>query len=246
MRQLVPDVIDVGDPVAYEAALDRPAGPGRPWVLCNTVSSADGAVEIGGVSGPLGGPADKAVFRALRAVADVILVGAATVRQERYHAPRSSDEVMAARRARGQPDRPRLAVVTGSGRLDPGLGLFADPGNRPYLLTTAVAASGPLAPLVPVAEVVVAGDDSVDLSGALVHLWNDGARVVLVEGGPTINGQLLALDLVDEWRLTLSPVLAAGTSSRAASGPTPNSPHRFLLDRLLVADDLVFLRYLRS
>jgi riboflavin biosynthesis pyrimidine reductase len=242
---LIPDVLDVGDLVAYEAGLDRPASRDRPWVLCNMVSSADGAIDVGGVSGPLGGAADKAVFRALRAVADVILVGASTVRHERYHPPRSSDDVVAVRRARGQANQPRLAVVTSRGQLDPGLGLFADPGNRPFVITTTAAGGADLAPLASVSEVVVAGDDRVDLAVALAHVSDAGARVVLVEGGPTINGQLLALDLVDEWRLTLSPMLVAGASGRAATGPAPDPPHRFLLDRLLVAEDLVFLRYLR-
>lgn len=245
MRQLLPEPAAIADTAAHEASLARPAPAGRPWLLCNMISSADGAITVDGVSGPLGGPADKALFRALRSIADVILVGAGTVRAERYRVPRIDDELVAARRARGQDDRPRLAVVTASGELSPSLGLFQDPDERPYVVTTASLPAAHRRALEDHADLLVAGADQVDLGRALASLGDRGARVVLCEGGPSLNGQLLAQDLVDEWRLTLSPVLAAGDARRAATGPAPSPPHRFTLDRLMVGDDLVFLRYLR-
>ena len=86
------------------------------------VASVDGATAIDGVSGGLGGPADKQVFSAIRGVADVILAGAGTVRAERYGPPRTPPSIQAARRARGQAAKPRLAVVSRSLDLDPGHG----------------------------------------------------------------------------------------------------------------------------
>ena len=79
------------DPVAVVAAEARPAPPGRPWVLANMIASADGsATDAGGRSGGLGGPADKAVFGAVRAIADVVVAGAATVMAEDYGPSHSS------------------------------------------------------------------------------------------------------------------------------------------------------------
>ena len=245
MRQLLPEQLDLTDLDAYEADLGRPAPAGRPWVLCNMITTADGATDVGGRSGPLGGPADRAVFSALRAVADVILVGAGTVRQERYRPPAVEARTAGRRRARGQAERPRLAVVTASGNLDPSLPLFDDPGPGPLVLTTIGGAERCAALGDRGATVVALGSDIVDLTRAMTWLHGAGTRVVLSEGGPSLNGHLVAADLIDEWRLTLSPLLVAGHSPRAASGPPAASPARFALDRVLVGEDLLFLRLLR-
>lgn len=244
MRQLVPDQLEVGDLLRFEAALDRSPPSGRPWVLTNMIASADGAIAVDGVSGPLGGPTDRQLFRALRALADVILVGAGTVRHERYRPPAVGDDVVALRRQRGQADRPRLAVVTTSGELDPTLPLFDDPGNRPLLVTPADAPDDARSALADVTELLPAGRGEVDLAAALATLHDSGARTVLAEGGPRLNGHLLAADLVDEWRLTVSPVLVGGGAGRASAGPSADAT-RFRLERVLAGDDLVFLRYLR-
>lgn len=245
MRQLLPDPVDVGDVVEFESTLVRPPPAGRPWVLCNMIASVDGAVEVEGRSGPLGGPADRQVFRALRSLADVILVGAGTVRHERYRAPQVADEVRARRVARGQRPRPRLALVTAGLDVDPGLEMFDDPDNAPYLVIPASAPAPNRQRFDGRAQVIESGDQRVDLGTALRLLHDDGAQTVLVEGGPSINGQLLADDLVDEWRLTVSPLLVAGEASRAAVGPPRVPLSRFRLDRVLVHEDLLFLRHLR-
>lgn len=96
MRQLHPVPIDEIDPLAKHEALDRPTPPDRPYVLVNMVASLDGATTAGpaagsagdgrAVSGGLGTAADRAVFSALRAVPDVILVAAGTANAERYRA----------------------------------------------------------------------------------------------------------------------------------------------------------------
>jgi riboflavin biosynthesis pyrimidine reductase len=178
------------------------------------------------------------VFRAIRAVADVVLVGAATVRAEGY-GPASAPT--------------RIAVVTASADLDPGLRVFrdAEPGRPTLVLLPASSPEARRAALAEVADVVVVGDERVDLRAALLELGARGASVVLAEGGPSLNGQLVAADLVDEWCLTVSPTLLGGTSPRAAtgaeSGGAGHVPRRLDLDRLLLddADGLCFLRYVR-
>lgn len=230
------------------AAEKRPVPSDRPWLMTNMIASADGATAVDGVSGPLGGPADQALFMALRATCDAILVGGQTVRAEQYRPPSGgSPEVRAARSGRGQAERQTVVVVSGSLNLDPGLPLFGDPTYRPLIATAARADAGKRAALAEVAEVVDAGDDHVDPARLLRELHRRALRLVLCEGGPTLNGQLVAADLVDEWNLTLSPILASGQAARPAHGPAllrPPTPMR--LDRVWQADELLFCRWVRS
>ena len=117
-----------GDIDSAEVVLDdaRPAPPGRPWVLVNMVASVDGATTVGGRSGKLGGPAARRMFSALRGCADMILVGAGTVRAEGYRPPRTPEDTIATRRSiDGQDERPRLVVVSASLNLAPKAPLFA-------------------------------------------------------------------------------------------------------------------------
>jgi len=222
VRQVFPVPRDDVDPVTAYAGDER---PGR-WLLVNMISSIDGATAIGGRSGGLGGAADKEVFRAIRSIADVILVGAGTVRAENY----------------GPPTVPaRLAIVSASLNFDPKSRLFAD-GYRPTVITHAATDADRRDELQAIADVVVAGEARVDLRAALSQF--DGT--VLCEGGPSLNGELLADDLVDELCLTVAPVLIGGTSSRIAQGAEALTPRRMRLARLLQDDGCLFFRFVRS
>ncbi len=233
-------------PVSAVAAEDRPGTTERPWLFGNMVSSLDGGTAIGGVSGPLGGAADFAVFRGIRASADAILVGASTVIEEQYRPPQTAPDTLAARRAAGREDRAEIAVVTRSLNLPIDLPLFSDPTYRPVILTVKSAPTEQRAALEAVADVVNAGEEDVDMSAALKALGTRGHRTVLSEGGPTINGQLIAADLFDEWNLSLSPMLAAGGSKRPAVGPELSSePERYELARLWTGEGLLFGRWIR-
>lgn len=231
---------------AMVAAEPRPSHPERPWLLVNMVASLDGAIAVDGRSGALGGPADKAMFSALRAIADVILVGAGTVRAEGYGPPRPTDATRAARRARGQAEAPRLAIVTRSLDLDPAARCFAEAPTPPCVVTCAAAPTERREELDRVATVVTVGDDAVDLPGALAQLAADGAGVVLCEGGPSLNGDLAAAGLIDEWDLTISPLLVGGTGARAVHGPALPDPTRCTLARLVESDGLLLGRWIAS
>lgn len=146
--------------LAAAYAVERPAGAQRPFVRATMISSIDGAVSVRGRSGPLGGGADRAVFAVLRSLADVILVGAGTVRAEGYGPVRLADEVRAARVRRKQCELPPIAVVTRSGSLDWDAAFFTavtSPGARPIVYTTARAAAEIAGRAGAVAEVVAAG-----------------------------------------------------------------------------------------
>jgi riboflavin biosynthesis pyrimidine reductase len=250
--------LDDVDPGDVYGADSRPPFDDRPWVLANMIASVDGAAtDPAGRSAGLGGPADLRVFSAIRAVADVVLAGAGTVRTERYGPARMLPTQQEARRSRGQSARPRIAVVTRSLALDLELPLFrdADEECRPIVITTTAGldrvrgAGGGTATrdLAMVAEIVVAGDESVDWQTAL-HALHTTARagVLLVEGGPNTNGQLVVADLVDELCLTVSPQVLGADGLRIVSGVAPDAPRRMTLDRVLFEDDYLFLRYLRG
>jgi riboflavin biosynthesis pyrimidine reductase len=249
------DDVDLAD---VYAADPRPPVGDRPWVLCNMIASIDGAAtDPTGRSGGLGGPADLRVFSAIRAVADIVLAGAGTVRTERYGPARLSPAQEEARRARGQSPRPRIAVLTRSLALDLELPLFREATDeyRPIVITTTAgmervrSTGGATATqdLAMVAEIIVAGDDVVDWHTALRALRTTArAGVVLVEGGPMTNAQLVAADLIDELCLTVSPQIVATDAPRIVSGIGAEAPRRMTLDRVLVEDDFLFLRYLRA
>ena len=217
---LLPEPADDVDLGRLYADVDRPAPAGRPWVLVNMVATVDGGTSIDGRSGPLGGAPDRQVFPNIRAVADVILAAAGTVRAESYGPPRPSASLRAQRRARGQAEVPRLAIVTSSLDLDPGWAALhrgRGPPARRHHRRRAGRPAGRAGRGRRRRSRPVTG--RVDLADALGQIAALGAAVVVCEGGPSLNGQLLAGGLVDELCLTLAPLAIAGTSARIAHGP---------------------------
>jgi riboflavin-specific deaminase-like protein len=246
MRQLLPELVTGIDPFETYAGDTRSPVDNRPWVLVNMVTSLDGATSIDERSGGLGGDADRQVFRSIRAVADVILVGAGTARAEQYRSPSSSAEVIAARRLGGQSDAPRLAIV--SRRLElvphevPALATDAPPT---IVVTTSDAPADHHRRVALNAEVLVSGTGSVDPALALRSLRErHGFSVVVCEGGPALNATLADADLIDEVCLTIDPTLVGGPSHRLVHG-SPQLGHGFELRRVIEADGVLLLRYTR-
>ncbi|MCH2414055.1 MAG: pyrimidine reductase family protein [Acidimicrobiales bacterium] len=247
MQQVFPrsDTDDV-DPVAAYHDVDRPAPVGRPWVLVNMVASVDGATAVDGRSGPLGGEADRRLLGVLRGLADVVLVGAGTVRAEGYGPPRTPVAEVGERRAdRGQAVRPRLAVVSGRADLDPSASLFADrdPDDPPPLVYTSTdVPPDRLVGLYGVAE-VVATDGAPEVAAVVADLHDRGVGIVLCEGGPSLVAQLSSAGLVDELCLSVSPLIVGSGSGLLAGAPLP-TPTSLRLAHVLTADDFLFCRYL--
>ena len=252
VRQVYPPLGDHPDVDLVDCfhADQRPAPAGRPWVLVNMVNSVDGAVAVDGRAGGLSGPADMRLYQVLRGLADVVLVGAGTVRAEGYQTPRTPDgRVAKLRDGRGQAVRPRLAVVSGRLDLDPTIGMFSEhdpPNPRPLIYTTTAADPGQRAVLEPVAEVVDLGSVEWSPSAMLGDLSARGTKVVLCEGGPTLNGQLLAEGLIDEYCLAISPRLVGGSGRADLVEQVAGALHEFQLDRVLVAEGFLFCRYLAT
>lgn len=245
MDQLFPTPVDDVDTTALYAADQRPAPAERPWVLANMISSIDGAVAIDGVSGGLGGPGDKAAFRAIRGVADIIVAASGTVIAENYRRAQTPPEIQETRVARGQSPLPRIAIVSGSLNISPDHRVF-DPEARPLIITHEESPANRREALAEVADFVVAGSETVDLADALRQLRQLGARTVLVEGGPTLNAAFVGEDLIDEFCLSFSPLLIGGSGPRVVGSTHNHGPRPMRLDRTLHQDGFLFHRYVRD
>jgi len=245
MQQLFPVALDSVDVQTVYPADVRDSIGERPWVMCNMISSADGGISIDGTSGGLGGDGDRAVFAALRSIPDVIIVASGTVIAEDYTAPKTPEAIQATRSARGQQPRPRLAIVTRSLSIDPQHQVF-DTDARPLIITTTNSDESARNELASVADIIMAGDDDVDLLAALKQLGAGGATTVLLEGGPTLNGAFVDADLVDELCLTVAPFLLGGESPRIIAHSNKGALRDLRLERTLHEDGSLFHRYLRN
>ncbi len=183
---------------------------GRPWVRSNFVSSVDGAAQgENGLSGSLGGEADKRAFTAMRSLCDVVLAGAGTARAEGYR-PISADSLVPALRS-GKPNLPVLALVSKSLTLPESLLT-----EGVVVVTTTSASPRRVAELAESVEVLQHGDADIDWAGVFAEFCTRGWNNVLVEGGPTLHGELIVQDLIDELCLTIAPTLIAGPQLRIA------------------------------
>lgn len=241
MRALLPDARDSVD-LVESYALPPGAPRDHVFVRCNMISTLDGAVAVQGRSGLLGGPADRKVFQVLRFLADVVLVGAGTVRAERYGPVRLSPELQAGRAARGQAPVPPIAVVTRSADLDWSSPFFVEAETRPIVFTGAGVDASTRRRGQEVADVVVAGDDRVDPRAVLDHLFAAGLRSVLLEGGPGLNADVVQGGLLDELCLTLAPRVVAGSGPRVLAGPELAMPLDLDVVHLLEEDGFLFYR----
>ena len=245
MEQLFPSPVEDVDPADLYASDLRQSDRDRPWVFANMISSLDGAIAVDGVSGGLGGPADKRVFSAIRSVADVIMVGAGTVIAENYRRPQTPPEVQEARLARGQTALPRIAIVSGSLSIPEDHRVF-DPEAPPMVITHAQSPTARREALGEVADVIVSRDDHVDLAEALRAIGALGAKVVLLEGGPSLNAAMVADDLLDEMSTSVAPLVVGGTGGRMMAKIHTPAPRNMTLARVLHEDGYLFLRYLRD
>jgi 5-amino-6-(5-phosphoribosylamino)uracil reductase len=194
----------------------------EPWVRANFIASIDGGATVNGTTGRLGGSTDRFLFNVLRELADVILVGAGTVRIEGYSGARPTLDARHRRQARGQSEVPPLAIVSKSGHLDRDMAVFTRTEVPPLVLTCAAAADQTRRLLSGLCEVLdcSAGDpERVDEATMLALLGKRGMRRILTEGGPTLLNSLLERQLLDELCLTIAPYLVGGHARRIATGP---------------------------
>lgn len=227
---------------------ENPVDAARPWVAANMIASADGAAMIDGRTAELGGRGDRALFTVLREMADVILVGAGTVRAENYSGAQLSVGARQQRQARGQSEVPQIAVVSGSGGLDPN-GLLFTRTEMPPMVFTATQNAHATQERLHGAEVVSgSGSDPalVDTKAVLAELGRRGARRVLCEGGPTLLGDIVAENLLDELALTVAPMLVGGNARRITESWSPVTVRMRVAHVMTDDEGYLYLRYTRA
>jgi len=193
------------------------------------VMSLDGSiVGADGVSKSISSPADHALFGQLRRAAEVILVGASTVRAENY-----------------RPAPIPLAIVSNTLNLPANLALFAEASTttpRSMVLTSQVAMDSAPRDLAGRIDLIACGAQKVDPLTAIDALTTRGLMRIHCEGGPTLLTALLEANALDELLLTLSPVFV-GTAARLLS-PSQFPGLTLQPKQVITSDGSIFLRYL--
>jgi riboflavin-specific deaminase-like protein len=240
VRRLLPDYGQTT--VAQQlAGLDLAplALPERPYLVLNFVTTLDGRAAIGGRSGPIGSGTDTEMLLRLRTRCDAVMIGAGTMRAERYGRI-VPDPQLRAYRERTLLAHDPLAVII-SNRLEHpwDAGLFTDGGGRVVIFT----ASDQEPPETATPVKVVRHPDGVELDRAMEWLRKErGIRSVLCEGGPTLHGRLREGGLADELFLTIAPKIAGGEGPRVLEGALPDVDS-VELAWLLESDSELFARY---
>jgi riboflavin biosynthesis pyrimidine reductase len=246
-----------GETLTIEEVLDtwsfaEGASPTRPHLILNMICTADGRATIAGRSGPIGGAADGLLFHGLRTLVDAVIIGAQTLRIERYSRI-VADPVQSTRRLRrGLAEEALACVVSTSLALDPQLPLLADPRARVAILTQDDRTLPPTAARV--VYVRERQDGRLDLPACMKTLRERFAvRTMLCEGGPHLARQLLGSGLLDEVCLTIAPKLVAGrigsedadsgVALSILSGAALDPPAQLDLFSVLESDSYLFLRY---
>jgi riboflavin biosynthesis pyrimidine reductase len=224
-------------------------------VRVNFIASADGAASFAGRSRDLQTPGDNQVFGALRDLADVILVGAATATAEGYRPSAPGLRRQAIRTGLGLAEAPAIAVVSASLELDLSAPLYSAAEAAPTVLITSSAAPvGRRNDIIDLAggqsrlqliEAPADGAGGVDLAGAIESLHELGYTRILCEGGPRLFAAGVSAGVVDELCLSYSPMLAGPLGPRILTGADDLAgfPVRLDLIGLLEEDSALFARY---
>ena len=213
----------------------------RPHVAVNMVQTSDGRAAVHGRTGPISSLADRQLFHALRTRVDAVMVGAGTLRVERYGRMVPDADRREQRRAAGLEPDPLAIVVSGSLDLPADLPLLQDRTSRVVIVTSS---SQSLAGVRAQVEYLRA-DGALDLRGALAVLRSaHGVRAILCEGGPHLNASLLAHGLLDELFLTTVPVLAGAAGALSIMDGAPlEAPLGLALRWMFEHEGELFARY---
>lgn len=243
LRRLHPDPAELTPEEATTGlALGDLAPSDRPYLVLNMVSTLDGRIAIGGRSGPIGDDADRELFHGLRTQADAIMVGAGTIRTERYGRMVRKPERREKRVAEGLAADPLAIVVSARLALPEDLPLLQDEHSTVAVLT----ASADELPPTPARVEYLRGPAGAELElGPLLRRLRSeyGVRSILCEGGPGLNESLVREGLVDELFLSLAPKLAGGPPLTVLSGDPLDEVLELELVWLLEHEGHLFGRY---
>ena len=240
VRRLLPDEADttVAEQLA-ELDLKQLAHPDRPYLILNFATTLDGRAAISGRSGAIGSDTDTEMLQRLRTHVDAVMIGAGTMRAERYGRIVSNPDLRAYRERIGLAHDPLGVIVSNRMELPWDAGLFTDGGGRVVIFT----ASEEEPPETATPVTVVRHPEGVELDRALAWLLTErGIKSVLCEGGPTLHGRLREGGLADELFLTIAPKLAGGEGPRILEGALPDVD-QVELAWLLESHGELFARY---
>jgi riboflavin-specific deaminase-like protein len=224
---------------ASNMRLGELAPPGRPYLGLNMVSSLDGKATIEWRTKGLSTELDRRLFHQLRTQVDAVMVGAGTLRAERYGRMTKSQELREKRIAEGRAPDPLAVIVSGRLDLPADLPLLNEPEQRVVIATGSDASLPGMGDQVEYARV---GDDLPILMAYLDE--RHGIRSVLCEGGPTLNSYLFAGGLVDELFLTLNPKAVGGAAALTiVAGRELVEPAELTLVSLAEGDGDLFTRW---
>jgi len=191
-----------------EARDDDYPWPSGPWVRALFVMTLDGAASgPDGRSGSISGPADRSVLASVRRWSDVVVVGAATMRAERYNPMRVSESISGERIARGLQAAPRLVIVSASLDLPWSDPAYAESMLPPLIVTVASAPEEARQRVPATCELLVAPGDRVDPAWLRQQLVDRGLQHIVCEGGRALLADFSRAGMVDEWALTVSGVM---------------------------------------
>ena len=242
MRRLLPDP----GPTTVEEQLDgyRPwevPHEDRPFLALNFATTLDGRATIEGLSGPIGSDTDTAMLAGLRTRFDAVMIGAGTMRAERYGRLVSKQETRERRERAGLPHDPLMVIVSGHLDLPWDAPLFTE-GGRVLIFTASEAEP----PETETTLRVVRHEGRVDLTAAMHYLRQErGVRALLCEGGPRLHAQLQAQALADELFLTLAPKLEGGEGPPSLIEGELSEVIELELAWLLEEEGELFARYRR-
>jgi len=221
LRRLFPDPSEVEVDRQYmRLGLGELAHDDRPWVVTNFAVTVDGQATIEGRSGPIGSDTDTRVLQILRTQVDAVMIGAGTMRTERYGRIVSDPELRGMReRAEGLAPDPLAVIVTGTLDLPWDAGLFESGFGKVLILTS--SDEDPPATKTSV-RVERHPAEGVDLRGGLERMRSErGVRSLLCEGGPRLHANLVEGGMVDELFVTTAPKLAGGSGPTLLVGAPP-------------------------
>lgn len=196
---------------------------GRPYVIANFVMTVDGSIALDGESGTIArhAPGDRPLFMRLREQCDAMLAGTHTIAEEGYQRILRKPEARARREAAGLAPDPLAVILTRSGALPAGVPMLEDPAQPKRIFAR----------------------EEADPERAFAALRADGVELLLCEGGPTLLGDLVRRELVDELFITVSPVLGGGVPERSLLAGPPDHPRPLRLLALLEEGGGIHARY---
>jgi riboflavin biosynthesis pyrimidine reductase len=242
MRRLIPDP----GPTDLQSELEayhpiENALEDRPWVAANMISTLDGRASISGRSKQLGSEADTEHLLGLRTRFDAVMIGGGTMRAERYGRIISHPEHRESRVRSGLEPDALAVIISGDLDLPWDAPLFTNGNGRVLIFTRKHSA-----PETETQVELVVMEGLIDSADVLAHLRRrEGVRAVLCEGGPTLFGQLVAGGMVDDFFLTITPVVTGGDAPRILETNLPDIA-RFRLAALSEADGDLFARYMQD